>query len=101
VLLSCSLLPDDPNASVAALGVSHGDLLFLAYDMERQVEPAYKPGPLDSNRPFGSHVSVSPLHSRLGDEALLLTEALSAQQLACRVARQLLVGWQANSLWRS
>jgi hypothetical protein len=53
-----SLLPDDPNMSITALGVSHGDLLFMAYDMERQVEPAYKPGPLDSNRPFGSHVSV-------------------------------------------
>lgn len=54
-----SLLPDDPSTSLTALGVAHGDLLFMAYDMERQVEPAYKPGPLDSNRPFGSHVTVS------------------------------------------
>lgn len=54
-----SLFPDDPSTSLTSLGVAHGDLLFMAYDMERQVEPAYKPGPLDSNRPFGSHVTVS------------------------------------------
>ena len=39
--------------------MAHGELLFMAYDMEREVEPAYKPGPLDSKRPFGSHVTVS------------------------------------------
>ncbi|KAF6262215.1 NPL4 family-domain-containing protein [Scenedesmus sp. NREL 46B-D3] len=38
-----------------------GDLLFLLYDMERDVEPAYKPGPLDSNRPFGSQVTVADI----------------------------------------
>lgn len=58
-VLCCSTLPDDPSVSLAALGVAHGELLFMAYDMEREVEPAYKPGPLDSKRPFGSHVTVS------------------------------------------
>lgn len=56
VVSPCSLLPDDP--SLTALGITHGDLLYMAYDMERQVEPVYKPGPLDSNRPFGSRVTV-------------------------------------------
>jgi hypothetical protein len=32
---ACSVLPD--AASLASQGISHGDLLFLGYDMERQV----------------------------------------------------------------
>jgi hypothetical protein len=55
----CSTLPDDPSVSLTALGVSHGELLFMAYDMERQVESVIKKGLLDNNRPFGSKVTVS------------------------------------------
>lgn len=54
----CSLLTDHPHATLNSLGVEHGDLLFLKYDIERQVEPAYKPKPYET-RPFGSSVSVS------------------------------------------
>lgn len=56
-----SLLNDYREAPLQSLGVSHGDLLFLLYDMERQVAPAYKPGPLDSNRPFGSKVTMADI----------------------------------------
>ncbi|WIA35011.1 hypothetical protein OEZ86_003507 [Tetradesmus obliquus] len=56
-----SLLNDYREAPLQSLGVTHGDLLFLLYDMERQVAPAYKPGPLDSNRPFGSKVTMADI----------------------------------------
>ncbi|KAF8056357.1 NPL4-like protein 1 [Scenedesmus sp. PABB004] len=56
-----SLLSGDAAVRLSALGVAHGALLFLSYDMERQVEPVYKPGPLDSNRPFGSYVTVAQI----------------------------------------
>eukprot|EP00878_Enallax_costatus_P008492 GHUV01008876.1.p1 GENE.GHUV01008876.1~~GHUV01008876.1.p1 ORF type:complete len:370 (+),score=103.71 GHUV01008876.1:1393-2502(+) len=56
----CSLLTDHPNAALSSLGVTHGDLLFLKYDIERQVEPAYKPKPYET-RPFGSQVTVADI----------------------------------------
>jgi hypothetical protein len=58
----CSVFPDDVATSLASLGVSHGDLLFMAYDMEREVAPVIKKGLLDNNRPFGSRVTVSVTH---------------------------------------
>ncbi|MEW5310151.1 MAG: hypothetical protein WDW38_001977 [Sanguina aurantia] len=42
---------------LSALGVSHGDMVFMLVGEERQVEPAYKKGLFEA-RQFGQHITV-------------------------------------------
>eukprot|EP00879_Flechtneria_rotunda_P015340 GHRR01016036.1.p1 GENE.GHRR01016036.1~~GHRR01016036.1.p1 ORF type:complete len:378 (+),score=128.22 GHRR01016036.1:953-2086(+) len=91
LLLSCSLLTEQPYAPLKSLGVNHGDVLYLLYDIERQVEPAYKPGPLDSSRPFGSHVTVADIvakQRRIERQGKATVEAVSFDRSAANVFQQ-------------
>jgi hypothetical protein len=56
VLFCCSLLGGQ-DATLESLGVSHGDILYLLYHFERNVEPAVK---LQNKgkQPFGSCITV-------------------------------------------
>jgi hypothetical protein len=89
------------------LCVSAGDLLFLLYDMERDVEPAYKPGPLDSNRPFGSKVTVRfcifghpcAMLSRCVERQDKPLAAAPACQGLCPLLRRLLISSQSRGEW--
>lgn len=77
-------------ASLASLGVAHGDLLFLAYDLERDVEPAYKPKPYET-RPFGSHVSVADIvakQRRIERQDKPAVEGVSFERSAADVFQQ-------------
>lgn len=47
----------DDSASLASSGISHGDMVFMLYSFERQVEPAYKKSNFET-RAFGSHITV-------------------------------------------
>eukprot|EP00879_Flechtneria_rotunda_P011209 GHRR01011707.1.p1 GENE.GHRR01011707.1~~GHRR01011707.1.p1 ORF type:complete len:233 (+),score=91.74 GHRR01011707.1:411-1109(+) len=88
---SISLLTEQPYAPLKSLGVNHGDVLYLLYDIERQVEPAYKPGPLDSSRPFGSHVTVADIvakQRRIERQGKATVEAVSFDRSAANVFQQ-------------
>mmetsp|Transcript_11103 Transcript_11103/g.19353 ORF Transcript_11103/g.19353 Transcript_11103/m.19353 type:complete len:416 (+) Transcript_11103:279-1526(+) len=51
------------HAGVRALGCVHGDMLYMLYSGERQVEPVVKKGVLDS-RPFGAKTTVSEIAAK-------------------------------------
>lgn len=53
----------DQNATLAALGVQHGDLIFLLYHFERQVEPVYKKSVFET-REFGAKVTVEDVMAK-------------------------------------
>ncbi|KIZ02156.1 NPL4-like protein 2 [Monoraphidium neglectum] len=57
-----SLLPDS-NAALTSLGVSHGDMLFMLYHFERQVEPAVQKTVFDK-RQFGVSVTVHDIAAK-------------------------------------
>ena len=48
---------NDDSASLISRGVSHGEMVFMLYSFERQVEPAYKKSVFES-RVFGSHITM-------------------------------------------
>ena len=47
----------DDSASLTSKGISHGEMVFMLYSFERQVEPAYKKSAFET-RAFGSHITV-------------------------------------------
>ncbi|GFR49916.1 hypothetical protein Agub_g12024 [Astrephomene gubernaculifera] len=49
------------DASLKSLGVSHGDMVYLLYSFERQVEPAVKP----VAKPFGAHMTLSDVMAKV------------------------------------
>ncbi|GLC39288.1 hypothetical protein PLESTB_001573700 [Pleodorina starrii] len=49
------------DASLKSQGVSHGDMVYLLYSFERQVEPAVKP----AAKPFGVHMTLNDVMARV------------------------------------
>uniref|UniRef100_A0A7S0S117 MPN domain-containing protein n=1 Tax=Chlamydomonas leiostraca TaxID=1034604 RepID=A0A7S0S117_9CHLO len=52
-----------PRAMLKSLGVAHGDMLFMLYSGERNVEPVVKKGVLDT-RPFGARMTVADIEAK-------------------------------------
>mmetsp|Transcript_35576 Transcript_35576/g.79001 ORF Transcript_35576/g.79001 Transcript_35576/m.79001 type:complete len:414 (+) Transcript_35576:354-1595(+) len=50
------LQPD--SAALKAAGVAHGEMLYMLYSIERQVEPVYRKSVLETRR-FGEHITIS------------------------------------------
>ncbi|KAI8466686.1 MAG: NPL4 family-domain-containing protein [Monoraphidium minutum] len=57
-----SVLPAG-DAPLASLGVAHGDMVYMLYHFERQVEPAVAKTLFD-RRQFGAHVSVHDIAAK-------------------------------------
>jgi len=53
----------DATLTLASLGIKNGSMVYLWYDMERDVEPAYKKSEFEK-RPFGSHMNVDQLMAK-------------------------------------
>ncbi|KAG2443114.1 hypothetical protein HYH02_009527 [Chlamydomonas schloesseri] len=49
------------DASLKSLGVSHGDMVYLLYSFERQVEPAVKL----TAKPFGAHMTLNDVMAKV------------------------------------
>ncbi|KXZ49382.1 hypothetical protein GPECTOR_21g608 [Gonium pectorale] len=49
------------DATLKSLGVSHGDMVYLLYSFERQVEPAVKP----VAKPFGAHMTLNDVMAKI------------------------------------
>mmetsp|Transcript_19174 Transcript_19174/g.49224 ORF Transcript_19174/g.49224 Transcript_19174/m.49224 type:complete len:413 (-) Transcript_19174:16-1254(-) len=50
----------DATYALSALGIRHGEMLYMWYDMERDVEPMYKKSEFEA-RPFGAHMNMEML----------------------------------------
>lgn len=59
---SAATFPDMQNdaAPLAALGVAHGDMVFLLYHFEREVAPAVQKSDWEK-RPFGKHMDIEQM----------------------------------------
>ncbi|CAL5226154.1 g8977 [Coccomyxa viridis] len=46
---------------LSAIGIQHGDMVYMHYPFEREVPSTLPKGELDLNRPFGMHMTVEAL----------------------------------------
>lgn len=51
------------RATLKSKGVQHGDLLYLLYHFEREVEPVYKKSAFESRR-FGEHTTMAAISAK-------------------------------------
>lgn len=50
----------DATYTLTSLGIRHGEMLYMWYDMEREVKPAYVKSEFET-RPFGAHMNMEML----------------------------------------
>ena len=72
------------SAALSALGVAHGDMVYLLYHFERSVQPAYRRSDFEK-RPFGAHLLTPWEGCCLSARCHTSKDSLvTAPHLACR-----------------
>ncbi|EFJ40602.1 hypothetical protein VOLCADRAFT_69322 [Volvox carteri f. nagariensis] len=81
------------DASLRSQGVSHGDMVYLLYSFERQVEPAVRPA--GRSKPFGVHMTLNDVMAKvikIERQEKPLVSAISFDRNAANVFQSYLQG---------
>lgn len=99
--VACRDMVDD-QAALTSVGVHHGDMVYVLYHFERNVDPAYKPSPFEQ-RQFGAHITVNDViakQTRIERQEKPTVEGLSIDRSAANVFQQYVQAALAFSIKR-